>query len=138
GIVRHIDDVFRANYPDAIPPISAAGIDMNGIWLTGITERVTAYLKDRLEKIDGWIGNRTLRESLTAIDEIIDLQNRGSGDRDRLTDYFKKIDEIMNEVARKFQDWWFDNGSPLKRYSDVDNEKWDLLEDFLTDLIVEN
>jgi Caspase domain len=139
GVIRHIDDVFRKNDPDGIPPILAAGIDMDGIWLTAIAERVSEHLEKRYDLIAGSINVKTPRDLLTAIDEIIDLESRGAGDKQKLTEFLKQIDESVEDFKQKCSDWWYMNNSTLYRDPDVDRKRWFVaLQELLTDLTVEN
>jgi hypothetical protein len=137
-VIRHIGDVFRENDPGGIPPISAAGIDMDGIWLTAIPELVTQHLEERYELVDFLIGNKTPRDLLNAIDEIIDLRSRGGGGKGKLEDYLKQIDELVRGLQRKCSNWWNMNSSNLNRDREIDKRRFDVLKDVLTDLNVEN
>jgi hypothetical protein len=68
--------VFRTIDPGGIPPISGAGIDMNGIWLTEIAEKVIEHLTERYNLIESFLTCGSARDLLAAIDEIIDLETR--------------------------------------------------------------
>jgi hypothetical protein len=125
--------------PEALAPILAAGIDMDGIWLTAIAERVSEHLEKRYDLIAASINVKTPRDLLTAIDEIIDLESRGAGDKQKLTEFLKQIDESVEDFKQKCSDWWYMNNSTLYRDPDVDRKRWFVaLQELLTDLTVEN
>jgi hypothetical protein len=44
----------------------------------------------------------------------------------------------MAQFIPQCQQWWFDNGSILKRYPNIDLRRWDLARGLLTDLSIEN
>jgi hypothetical protein len=142
-VIRHIDNVFRNNNPDVIPPIYAAGQDMDCIWLTEISERVTESLKRQYELIETLISKQTSRDLLCAVEAIIDLQDRGVSDEGNLANCLKRIDEgLKKEFKDKCEQWWFENSSML--YRDLTELKTDkvgqfnLLKILLKDLTVEN
>jgi uncharacterized caspase-like protein len=138
NVIRHIDNVFRSNDPDGIPPISGAGIDMDGIWLTEIAERVTEHLRERYGLIGSFITSGTPGNLLAAIDEIIDLESRGAGAKELLSGYVERIEPLMAEFTPKCQQWWFNNGSILRRDPDIDQRRCGIVRDLLTDLSIEN
>jgi hypothetical protein len=142
GVITHIGGVFRNSGPNVIPPIFAAGQDMEGIWLTEISERVTEHLKRRYRLIESLIDDKTKtptpRDLLSAIDEIIDLENRGVSHKD-VAKYLTKIDELIEEFKPKCSDWWYLNNSTLYRDPEVDKKRWfTVLQELLTDLAVDN
>jgi hypothetical protein len=139
SVIRHIDDVFRTTHPVSIPPISAAGVDMDGIWLTVIPSKVAEHLEQRYTLIAEFINNNTARNILCAIDQIIDLENRGTGKKEKITEYLVQIDESIKGFRPKCVAWWFDNSSNLRGDPYVDNIRWfPVLQDVLTDLTIEN
>ena len=100
-MTRYINEVFRKTEPGSIPPISAAGTDVDGIWLTAIPELVTKHLEDRYELIDSLIGNKSPRDLLNAIDEIIELQSQGGGHEEKLEEYLSKIDNLLKRISKR-------------------------------------
>jgi hypothetical protein len=137
-VFKHIDKVFRDNDPGGIPPISAVGIDMDGIWLTEITEQVSGHLEERYGLIEDCISNKTPRNLLSAVDEIIDLESRGSGDKDRIIEYLKQIDQFVNEFKSRCRDWWITHNSILNRDREIEKRWFVVLQSVLPDFTLDN
>jgi hypothetical protein len=131
-VIRHIGKMFPT-------PISATGIDMDGIWLTKIPQKLKDILGQSYDRIDRYISNNNLQDLLFAIEEVIDLQGRGIGEREKLTSYLEQIDYLIaSSYQARCSNWWYNLRADLYRFPNIDRSRLKVLEDLVLDLTVKN
>jgi hypothetical protein len=130
-VIRHIGKMFPT-------PISATGIDMDGIWLTKIPEKLKDILRESYDRVERYINNENLQDLMFAISEVIDLQSRGTGEREKLTSYLEQINNLLATHQIRCSNWWYNLRTDLYRYPNIDRSRLKVLEDFILDLTVKN
>jgi uncharacterized caspase-like protein len=140
-LIQHINSVYRRSDPKGIPPISTAGIDTDGIWLTADRSRMMESRERRYNLVETFINIKTPTALLSAIDEVADLMNRGMGDKG--TDYLEKIDQASGEFRIICSDWWYANNRDLFIYlardsGCIDEKLFKVLRDLLANFTVKS